>query len=110
MVDVVGDRSGVSIRIYTDAKRRTAVNVTTLLRVDVRSADYDADPTPAVDHLLNAVLDELANVRFSLKRGGSARWPMIAFDRPKKYRWSGWTNRSRRIARAHAAAAARVPI
>ncbi|MBT2795285.1 hypothetical protein [Paraburkholderia strydomiana] len=82
------------------------MNVTNLLRVEVRSADYDADPTPVVDYLLNAVLDDLANVHFSLRRR-TAGWPAVRFDRPKKCRWVAWTNRSRRIAKAHAAVARR---
>jgi len=106
VVDVVGTRAGLSVRIFTDVKRRTTVEFTNLLRVEVRSADYDADPTPVVDHLLNAVLDDLANVRFALARR-TTRWPAVKFDRPKKCRWVAWTNRSRRIAKAQAAAIAR---
>ncbi|MEX3969728.1 hypothetical protein [Paraburkholderia caribensis] len=97
VVDVVGTRGGASVHIFTDANRRTPVKVTNLLRVEVRSADYDADPTPIVDYLLNAVLDDLANLRFSLGRRTTS-WPAVRFDRPKKCRWVSWTNRSRRIA------------
>lgn len=106
VVDVVGTRAGASVQIFTDTKRRTAVKVTNLLRVEVRSADYDADPTPVVDYLLNAVLDDLANLRFSLGRRTTG-WPAVRFDRPKKCRWAFWTNRSRRIAKAHAGIARR---
>jgi hypothetical protein len=50
-------------------RRRTAVKVTNVLRVEVRSADYDADPTPIVDYLLNAVLE------FSPTCDKAAGWP-----------------------------------
>lgn len=103
MVDVVGTRAGVSVQVYTNASRRIALRVTSLLRFDVRSAAYDSDPTPAVDFLINLVLDELASRRVRATRRPVTRWPAVKFDQPKAARWAGWTNRARRTAARYAA-------
>jgi hypothetical protein len=104
IVAVYGTRSGVSVKLYTNETRRVALRIATLLRVDVRSVDYDSDPTPAVDYLLNAVLDVLASRRVRATRNAGNRWPRVSFDRPKVHRWAGWTNRARRNARRSLAA------
>jgi hypothetical protein len=103
-IEVSGTRSKLSVQIYTDASRRVALRLATLLRIDVRNVDVDSDPTAAVDFLLNAVLDELANHRVRATRKKAPRWPTIKFGRPKVGRWVGWTSRARRIGNAHAAA------
>ncbi|MGF6600714.1 hypothetical protein P3T23_005453 [Paraburkholderia sp. GAS448] len=104
IVDVCGDRRGVTVRVFTNRTRRVPLRIATLLKVDVRSADYDSDPTPTVDFVLNAVLDELASRQVRVNRRPVTRWPIVTFDQPKAGRRAGWTNRARRIAKGHAVA------
>lgn len=98
ILEISLDRQTAVARAYKDASRTVALRPTAPLRIEPRSALYEADPVPVMKAVIESCIEDLADGDFvEAPVDGRLIWTRARFDGPKVGRWVGWTSRARWI-------------